>query len=71
MKRTLLGAVAVSIVPIQTWAHEGHGVPGHGHTVAHYALDPLHLPLALLACAAAIWCIVQLRGRWSRVGQRS
>ena len=34
--------------------HEGHGVPGQGNTVAHFAFNPLHLPLLIVLCLAAI-----------------
>lgn len=35
-------------------AHEGHGRPGEGHTLKHYLLEPIHLPLILLAVAAIV-----------------
>ncbi len=41
--------------------HEGHGVPGQGNTVAHFAFDPLHLPLLIVLCFAAIGIAVCAR----------
>ena len=64
--KNFLTAVAMSLLPIQAWAHEGHGLAGHGNTVVHYVFDPLHLPLGIIACAALIWFAGKLRTRWSR-----
>ena len=65
--KNFLTAVAMSLIPTQGWAHEGHGLPGHGNTVAHYAFDPLHLPLGIIACAALIWFAGKLRTRRNRL----
>ncbi len=46
---------------MQVWGHEGHGVPGQGETLTHYILDPYHLPLALLACAALVLGCMAIR----------
>ncbi|MDX1929903.1 MAG: hypothetical protein SFV81_25475 [Pirellulaceae bacterium] len=69
--RTSTAVVALCMLPQHAWGHEGHGVPGHGNTVAHYAFEPLHLPLAIIACAALIWLAMQLRTRWTRVAERA
>ncbi len=62
MKKALL-SMLVLLIPCQVWAHEGHGVPGHGDTVSHYLLDPWHLPLALFAAGMAAVAILAMRKR--------
>ncbi len=63
MKKIFFTGIAFSLAPMQLWAHEGHGLPGHGSSIAHYAFEPIHLPLALLASAAVLWVLVQLQGQ--------
>ncbi len=53
MRRTLL-TLAALLTTSTAFAHEGHGTPGEGQTVAHYATEPLHvggLIVIAIACA--------------------
>ena len=52
LKRIVAAGIAV-LFASNAMGHEGHGVHGQGNTVAHYVLDPMHLPLLILVCLAA------------------
>ena len=50
MVRKINAVMCASLMASSAFGHEGHGVPGQGNTVSHYAFAPLHLPLLLGLC---------------------
>ncbi len=53
LKKCVAAGVVIAFTE-SAMGHEGHGVHGQGNTVAHYVLDPWHLPLMILICIAAV-----------------
>jgi hypothetical protein len=51
MKKGILSCVCALGLTTSALAHEGHGTPGHGHTLQHYLLEPAHIPVAILVVA--------------------
>lgn len=63
MKRWILCCATWIGMQGVVFAHEGHGAPGHGHTVTHYLLEPQHFPmiaLTVLAVAGFVFLLFKL-----------
>lgn len=67
VKTTLLASSTFFLTSGVAWGHEGHGVPGEGHTVKHYLLEPAHLP-TVITCAAVIAVVAFMLGRLTKTG---
>lgn len=53
MRLRLLSLLAVFSTSVAA-AHEGHGTPGDGHTVKHFATEPIHVGVVVVALVAAV-----------------
>ena len=62
MRQCLITLAAV-LASAEAFAHEGHGTPGEGQTVAHYVTEPLHVGGWIVA---AIACGLIGRAMWKR-----
>ena len=62
--RPRLITLASILTTSAVFAHEGHGTPGEGHTVAHYTTEPLHVGGWIVA---AIACGLIGRVLWKRL----
>lgn len=67
IKTILLATSTFILTSGVAWGHEGHGVPGEGHTVKHYLLEPAHLP-TVITCAAVIAVVAFMLGRLTKKG---
>jgi len=54
--------VLVAVLPLNTWAHEGHGT-SPAQTIAHYVSEPMHLAPAILLVGIAIYAYKRLQGK--------
>jgi len=63
MKRTMIAALAIMLLPVFGWAHPGHGETG-GYTIIHYFLEPEHALFAwslVAIIAASVYIIYRVR----------